>query len=125
MAPLIKDRAPLRNGDNRTSRREKPATTQHYSTANGTVASAQGSQGGKGYASSSAYGNTYAGKNSSGDMYAGHDGNVYQNTGSGWQKSNGNGGWSHVNTSQHDEQNYEQQHPNSQATAQQDKSSYE
>lgn len=112
-------------GQSYVSQGDKSATTQHYSTANGTVASAQGSQGGKGYASSSAYGNTYAGKNSSGDMYAGHDGNVYQNTGSGWQKSNGNGGWTDVNTSQQDKQNYEQQHPNSQATAQQDKSSYE
>ena len=35
--------------------------------------------------------------------------------------SNGNGGWTDVNTSQQDKQNYEQQHPNSQANAQQDK----
>jgi hypothetical protein len=94
----------------------KSAYTQHYSTANGTVASAQGSQGGKGYASSSAMGNSYAGKNSSGDMYAGHDGNVYQNTGSGWQKYD-NGSWNSVNTqqaqqqAQQHEQSYQQQHP--------------
>ncbi len=118
-------------GQSYVSQGNKSATTQHYSTANGTVASAQGSQGGKGYATSSAYGNTYAGKNSSGDMYAGHDGNVYQNTGSGWQKSNGSGGWTNVNsqtaqaTAQSDKSNYEQSHPNSQATAQSDKSSYE
>jgi hypothetical protein len=118
-------------GQSYVSQGNKSAYTQHYSTANGTVASAQGSQGGKGYATSSAYGNTYAGKNSSGDMYAGHDGNVYQNTGSGWQKSNGNGGWTNVNSqtaqqqAQLDKSNYEQSHPNSQATAQADKSSYE
>jgi uncharacterized membrane protein YgcG len=112
-------------GQSYVSQGNKSATTQHYSTANGTVAAAQGSQGGKGYVSSSAYGNTAAGKSSNGDMYAGHDGNVYKNTGSGWQKSNGSGGWSNVNTSQQDKQNYEQQHPNSQATAQQDKSSYQ
>jgi hypothetical protein len=105
----------------------KSAYTQHYSNANGTVGSVQGSQGGKGFASSTANGNTYAGKNSSGDMYAGHDGNVYQNTGSGWQKSNGSGGWNDVNTQQAQQnaqkqaQSYEQQHPNSQATAQQDR----
>jgi len=29
-----------------------------------------------------------AAKTSNGDMYAGHDGNVYKNTGSGWEKSN-------------------------------------
>jgi uncharacterized membrane protein YgcG len=104
----------------------KSAYTQHYSTANGTVASAQGSQGGKAYASSSAFGNTYAGKNSSGDMYAGHDGNVYQNSGSGWQKyDNGTNSWNNVNTQQaqqqahQDTQNYQQQHPDSQANMQQ------
>jgi hypothetical protein len=112
-------------GQSYVSQGNKSATTQHYSNASGTVGSAQGSQGGKAYGSSSAYGNTAAGKTSSGDMYAGHDGNVYKNTGSGWQKSNGSGGWSNVNTSQQDKSNFEQQHPNSQANAQQDKSSYE
>jgi hypothetical protein len=89
----------------------KSAYTQHYSTANGTVASAQGSQGGKAYGSSSAWGNTAAGKTSNGDMYAGHDGNVYKNTGSGWQKSNGSGGWNDVNTQQAQQQ--AQQHDQS------------
>ncbi len=103
----------------------KSAASEHYSTANGTVASAQGSQGGKAYGSSSAYGNTAAGKTSNGDMYAGHDGNVYKNTGSGWQKSNGSGGWTNVNSASQDKTNYEQSHPNSQATGQADKSSYE
>jgi len=105
-------------GQSYVSQGNKSATTQHYSTANGTTASAQGSQGGKAYGSSSAYGNTAAGKSSNGDLYAGHDGNVYKNTGSGWQKSNGSGGWSNVNSEQ-EKQSYEQQHPNSQANAQQ------
>jgi hypothetical protein len=87
--------------------------------------------GGKAAGTSSAYGNTAAGKSSNGGMYAGHDGNVYKNTGSGWQKSNGSGGWSNVNTTQNQHkaqqnaQSYEQQHPSSQATAQQDKSNYQ
>jgi hypothetical protein len=104
----------------------KAAYTQHYSTANGTVASVQGSQGGHGVATSSAYGNTYAGKNASGDLYAGHDGNVYQNTGSGWQKyNNSTNSWTNANVPQNqqqahqDAQNYEQQHPQAQANAQQ------
>lgn len=107
----------------------KSAYTQHYSTANGTVGSVQGSQGGHGYATSSAYGNTYAGKNSSGDMYAGHDGNVYQNTGSGWQKYD-NGSWNNVNTQQAQQeaqqrsQNYQQQHPDSQSNMQQHEQSF-
>jgi hypothetical protein len=118
-------------GQSYVSQGNKSAYTQHYSTANGTTASAQGSQGGKAYGTSTAYGNTAAGKSSNGDMYAGHDGNVYKNTGSGWQKSNGSGGWNDVNsqtaqaTAQSDKSSYEQQHPNSQATAQSDKSSYE
>jgi hypothetical protein len=112
-------------GQSYVSQGNKSATTQHYSNASGTVGSAQGSQGGKAYGSSSAYGNTAAGKTSNGDMYAGHDGNVYKNTGSGWQKSNGSGGWSNVNSASQDKSNYEQSHPNSQATAQSDKSSYE
>lgn len=111
----------------------KSAYTQHYSTAQGSVGSVQGSQGGKGYATSNANGGyTYAGKNASGDMYAGHDGNVYQNTGSSWQKYNNNtNSWQNVNTqqaqqqAQQDKQNYQQQHPNSQATAQQDRQNYE
>jgi hypothetical protein len=44
---------------------------------------------------STAYGNTAAGKTANGDMYAGHDGNVYKNTGSGWQTYN-NGSWAPV-----------------------------
>jgi hypothetical protein len=117
-------------GQSYVSNGNKSATSQHYSTANGTVASAQGSQGGKAYGTSSAYGSTYAGKSSSGDLYAGHDGNVYQKNGSTWEKSNGNGGWSDVNTQQakqegqQDKSTYEQQHPNSQAQAQQDKSNF-
>jgi hypothetical protein len=107
----------------------KSAYTQHYSTANGSVGSIQGSQGGHGYGTSSAFGNTYAGKNSSGDMYAGHDGNVYQNTGSGWQKYD-NGSWNNVNTQQAQQeaqqrtQSYQQEHPNSQANMQQHQQSF-
>jgi hypothetical protein len=104
----------------------KSAYTQHYSTANASVGSVQGSQGGKGYATTNANGGySYAGKNSSGDMYAGHDGNVYQNSGSGWQKyNNSTNSWQNVNTqqaqqtAQQDKSNYEQSHPNAQTNAQ-------
>ena len=118
-------------GSSYVSQGNKSATTQHYTTSQGTVASGQTSSGGRAAGTSTAYGNTAAGKSSNGDMYAGHDGNVYKNTGSGWQKSNGNGSWSNVNTTQNQEkaqqsaQSYQQQHPSSQATAQSDKSSYE
>jgi len=118
-------------GQSYVQRGNQAAYTQHYSTENGTVASAQGSQGGKAYASSTPFGSTYAGKNASGDMYAGHDGNVYQNTGSGWQKYNNSANsWQNVNTqqaqqqAQQDRSNYQQQHPDSQANMQQHEQSF-
>jgi hypothetical protein len=79
-------------GQSYVSNGNKSAYSQHYSTAQGTVASAQGSQGGKAVGASTAYGNAAVGKTSSGDMYAGKDGNVYRNTGSGWEKYD-NGNW--------------------------------
>ncbi len=68
---------------------------QHTTTAQGTTGSIQTSSGGKAAGASTAYGNTAVGKTASNDMYAGHDGNVYKNTGSGWQKYD-NGSWSNV-----------------------------
>src|SRR5437764_3125508 len=79
-------------GSSYVSNGNKSATTGHYSTANGTVAGVSGSQGGKAAASSTAWGNSAAAKTSNGNMYAGHDGNVYKNTGNGWQKYD-NGSW--------------------------------
>src|SRR5207248_1509172 len=40
-----------------------------------------------------------AGKTASGNMYAEHDGNVYKNTGNGWQKYD-NGSWNSANKPQ-------------------------
>jgi hypothetical protein len=82
-------------GSSYVSQGNKSATMGHYSTANGTVAGISGSQGGKAVASSTARGNTAAAKTASGNMYAGHDGNVYKNTGNGWQKYD-NGSWNSV-----------------------------
>lgn len=113
-------------GQSYVSNGNKSAYAQHYSTAQGTVGSLQGSQGGKAVGASTAYGNAAVGKTSSGDIYAGKDGNVYKNTGSGWQKyDNGSGSWNTVNKPQNQQQaqqqkqSYQQQNPNSQANAQQ------
>jgi hypothetical protein len=101
------------------SKNGNTAYTQHASNAYGSEGSVQTSKGGEAYGQSTAHGNTAAGKTSSGDMYAGHDGNVYKNTGSGWQKYD-NGSWNDVNkstaeqshpTATSDAQNYNQQHP--------------
>src|SRR5215468_2876745 len=86
-------------GSSYVSRGNQSATTSHYSTANGTVAGAETSQGGKAAASSTKWGNSAAGKTASGNMYAAHDGNVYKNTGNGWQKYD-NGSWNSVNKPQ-------------------------
>ena len=82
-------------GSSVVSKGGQSAYTQHDSTAQGTAASVQTSAGGKAAGTSTAYGTTAAGKTASGDMYAGHDGNVYKNTGSGWQKYD-NGSWNNV-----------------------------
>src|SRR4029077_17762219 len=74
--------------------------SQHYSTAQGTTGSIQTSSGGKAVGASGAYGNSAsAGKAANGNMYASADGNVYKNTGSGWQKYGSNGSWNSVNSS--------------------------
>ncbi|MEN6319834.1 MAG: hypothetical protein ABFD82_13905 [Syntrophaceae bacterium] len=73
------------------------AYTRHYSTAQGTVGSVKTSSGGKAVGVSTAHGTTAVGKTASGDVYAGHDGNVYRNTGSGWQKYD-DGNWTPVQT---------------------------
>src|SRR5215471_3830249 len=86
-------------GSSYVSRGNQSATTGHYSTANGTVAGAETSQGGKAAASSTKWGNSAAGKTANGNMYAAHDGNVYKNTGNGWQKYD-NGSWNSVNKPQ-------------------------
>src|SRR5215472_12384231 len=86
-------------GSSYVSRGNQSATMGHYSGANGTVAGVSGSQGGKAVASSTSWGNTAAAKTASGNMYAGHDGNVYKNTGSGWEKYD-NGSWNSVNKPQ-------------------------
>jgi hypothetical protein len=85
-------------GSSYVSRGNQSATMGHYSTANGTVAGISGSQGGKAVGASTAWGNTAAAKTASGNMYAGHDGNVYKNTGNGWQKYD-NGSWNSVDKS--------------------------
>jgi hypothetical protein len=98
-------------GSSVVSKGGQSAYTQHYSDARGTVGSIQGSNGGAAVGAVGRGGNSgFAGKASNGDMYAGRDGNVYKNSGSGWQKYD-NGNWNSVNNSS-------QQRAASQSTAQ-------
>jgi hypothetical protein len=85
-------------GSSVVSKNGNSAYTQHYSDARGTVGSIQGSRGGAAVGAVGQGGNSaFAGKTAGGDMYAGRDGNVYRNTGSGWQKYD-SGNWSSVNS---------------------------
>src|SRR5664279_1629709 len=107
-------------GQSVVNKNGETAYTQHASNAYGSAGTVQTSSGGKAAATSTAYGNTAAGKTANGDMYAGHDGNVYKNTGSGWQTYN-NGSWNDVNkptttSAQQSAQSYNQQHPTSTST---------
>lgn len=100
-------------GQSVVSKNGNTAYTQHASNAYGSAGSIQTSSGGKAVGTSTAYGNTAVGKTASGDMYADHDGNVYKNTGSGWQKYD-NGSWNDVQKpTTTSAQSYNQQHPTS------------
>ena len=75
-------------GDSAVSTKNGTTYAEHGSNANGQAAAASGPHGTTSVAKSS----------STGDVYAGHDGNVYKNDNGTWQKSNGSGGWSDVQT---------------------------
>ncbi|MGA9507011.1 MAG: hypothetical protein WBV55_00035, partial [Candidatus Sulfotelmatobacter sp.] len=116
------------------------AYTQHRTTSQGMVGSIQGSGGAKAVGANTIYGSGAAGKTANGDLYAGKDGNVYRNTGNGWQKYD-NGNWNAATTpysasaqpqAQNSQQkkattaqtsttqraqNYQQRSPNSQVTS--------
>ena len=77
------------SGSSVVSKNGEAAYTQHQTTAQGSVGSMQTSNGGKAVASSGVNGNYAAGETASGNKYAAANGNVYQNTGSGWKQTQG------------------------------------
>jgi hypothetical protein len=82
------------------SKNGNTAYTQHQTTANGTVASAQTSAGGSAVAASGKYGNTAsAAQTANGNKYATANGNVYKNTGSGWNQTQGNSNYNKSSSS--------------------------
>src|SRR5271157_1558793 len=77
-------------GSSVVSKNGNTAYTQHQTTAQGSVGTVQTTAGGKGVAASGAYGNNAAaGQTASGTKYAAANGNVYENTGSGWNQTQG------------------------------------
>jgi hypothetical protein len=71
------------------------AEAGHESTARGGAGYAENSSGQWAEGAHSNVTNSSVARTSSGDVYAGHDGNVYRNTGSGWQTYD-NGSWNNV-----------------------------
>jgi hypothetical protein len=68
--------------------------TAHATNDNGqTVAGARNTNGGKAIAGTGPNSSGGVAKSANGDMYASKDGNVYKNTGDGWNKYGGNGSW--------------------------------
>ncbi len=88
-------------GSSEVSRGDQSAYAEHETTSKGTAAAAEDSRGGAVAGTSTAYGNAAVGKTANGDMYAGKDGNVYKNTGSGWQKY-GSNGWNKASSTSSD-----------------------
>jgi Protein of unknown function (DUF3300) len=77
-------------GSSVVSKNGNTAYTQHQTTAQGSAGTVQTSAGGKGVAASGAYGNSGAmGQTANGNKYAAANGNVYKNTGSGWNQTQG------------------------------------
>ena len=77
-------------GSSVASKNGNTAYTQHQTTTQGSVGTVQTSAGGRGAAASGANGNSGAiGQTANGDKYAAANGNVYKNTGSGWDQTQG------------------------------------
>ena len=86
-------------GSTQVQRGDQWASTSHVTNnrTGTTTRTASGSGGGSAITrTGGAGGNSGAVRTGSGDMYAGRDGNVYRNTGDGWQKSDGSGNWNNV-----------------------------
>ena len=78
------------SGSSVYSKNGNTAYTQHATNANGTVASGQTSAGGSAAAASGKYGNSGGvAQTANGNKYATANGNVYKNTGSGWNQTQG------------------------------------
>jgi len=75
-------------GSSVVSNGNRTVQTGHVSNSQGTYAGARSSTGAAVVGGSGAYGTGAIGRTSSGDLYAAKDGNVYKNTGSGWESHN-------------------------------------
>ncbi|HEV7475146.1 MAG TPA: hypothetical protein VGN90_13925, partial [Pyrinomonadaceae bacterium] len=77
-------------GSSVVSNGNRTVQTGHATNSQGTVVGARSSTGAAAVGGSGANGSGGVARSSSGDLYAAKDGNVYKNTGSGWQNASGN-----------------------------------
>ncbi|HMN95048.1 MAG TPA: hypothetical protein PKC43_00075 [Phycisphaerales bacterium] len=83
-------------GNSYVQRGSNWAEAGHETTARGTAGYAADSSGQWAEGAHSSATNSSIARTSGGNTYAGHDGNVYRNTGDGWQKYDGGGTWNNV-----------------------------
>ena len=76
-------------GSSEVSKNGQTAYTQHQTTSQGSEGTYQSTTGAKGAAVSDAHGNAAVGETASGTKYAESNGNVYKNSGGGWQQTQG------------------------------------
>jgi Protein of unknown function (DUF3300) len=76
-------------GSSTVSKNGQTTYAQHQTTAQGTTGSVQSTNGAKAAGASGAYNSAAVGQTANGDKYAAANGNVYKNTGSGWNQTQG------------------------------------
>jgi hypothetical protein len=74
-------------GNSQYSKNGQTTYTQHESNAYGSVSTAQSTNGAKAISGTDAGGHYTEGESANGTKYASQNGNVYKNTGSGWQQT--------------------------------------
>jgi hypothetical protein len=97
-------------GNSEYSKNGQTTYTQHESTAQGSMSSMQSTDGAKAVSGTSANGQHYAeGESANGTKYADQNGNVYKNTGNGWQQTQGKSNSSYSNNEQKSSSGWGQQ----------------
>jgi Protein of unknown function (DUF3300) len=98
------------SGNSEYSKNGQTTYTQHESTAQGSEATMQSTNGAKAAAGTTANGQHYAGgESANGTKYAEQNGDVYKNTGSGWQQTQGKSNSSNSNNEQRSSSGWGQQ----------------
>lgn len=105
-------------GNSEYSKNGQTTYTQHESTAQGSMSTMQSTNGAKAVSGTTANGQHYAeGESANGTKYADENGNIYKNTGSGWQQTQGKSNSSYSNNEQRSSSGWGQQQSHSGSSA--------